>query len=145
MSSTQNLGTLSANGGTFYFAAAVTSEGSIPEEPELKTEELRDMFVDGVRYRDESYQFKEFVMETTEDFTSDPAGVALKKRYQKAIGGFATVSQVRNGTRYTYKNVKVLGCLAIIGIGQLIGSAASSGSYGVIRAQWSLRLTERRL
>jgi hypothetical protein len=145
MSASQNLGSLSTKTGTFYFATATTPTGAIPEEPVLLEEELRDQFIDGTRFRDESYQFQEFTMDTTEDYTSDGAGYSLYASYLKAAGSFATLTFVRNGTRYTYKNVKVRGCVPSMAPGQLIGYGASSQSAGVLRATWVLRLTERRL
>lgn len=144
MSISQNVGTLTVQpAGTFYFASVLSPDGGIPDEP-IQTEELlEDRGVDYTRWRDDSMKFIDFQLTTVEDYISDAAGVALRRRYFQAASGFGTLTIIRGGQSYRYAKVKIAAVQPAIRPGALEGFGASVGSAGTILATWRMRLTQR--
>ena len=140
-----NLGSITPTGGkTIEFAAAATPEGRIPERLIRILEPITADGVDGDRWLLNRRAFRQFTLRTLTAVASYDAGVGIIASAEDSIGLLATLTIIRAGLTYTFKNVMILDVAAPqITAGEVLGFAGIPGGRGVI-IPWSLQLTEYR-
>jgi hypothetical protein len=140
-----NLGSITpAGGATIEFAAAATPDGRIPERLIRILEPLNSDGVDGDRWLVSRRAFPTFSLTSLTAVATYDAGMTVSASAEDAIGLLATLTLIRRGTTYTYKNVLILPFPPPrITTGEVLGFGGLPGGLGVI-IPWQLQLTEYR-
>lgn len=140
-----NLGSITPAGGrTIEFAAASTPDGRIPERLIRILESIEAGAVDGDRWDLSRRAFRPFPLRTLVAVASYDAALQTIAAAEDSIGLLATLTVIRAGTTYTYKNVLIIDVQpSQITPGEVLGFGGIPGGRGVV-IPWVLQLTEYR-
>ncbi len=120
------------------FLRCETPNGWPLDQATMMEEELRDMGIDGMRWRDESIQHDGFTMSTTVDCVLYDEAIETARRYLRTKTRIASLTVAIRGTTHLWKRLKIRGVRPVIIPGRVMAAEASLSSTCGVMCDWDL-------